>query len=245
MYRPIALLFVLMMPVAAIAGEAPPLTPKPTVVNPASKPFLGVNVDENGASFDPNQGLPVTTVIPGSTAAVMGIEVGDLLLTFNGAKLTSQNELKVALGKIKVGDEVTLEVTRKNVDLLVKKTFKGLITVRPQVASITADLARLREETLALRKLQEERKAKELSLADMLTMLKEIEEQMPAAVAEFKKQYPRGEFNIQIKIDIVSDKTAKTPITVGNQPDAALNPGNANAPVDSKEQKEPKDKSRP
>ena len=245
MFRPIAFFFVLMLPVVAIAGEAPPLTPKPTVVNPASKPFLGVNVDENGSNFDPNQGLPVTTVIPGSTAAVMGIEVGDLLLTFNGAKLTSQDELKVAIGKTKVGDEITLEVTRKNFDVLVKKTFKGPITVRPQVASITADLARLREETLALRKLQEERKAKELSLADMLKMLKEIEEQMPAAVAEFKKQYPRGEFNIQIKIDIVSDKTAKTPITVGNQPDAALNPGNAHAPVETKEQKESKDKAKP
>ena len=245
MFRPIALLFVLMMPVVAIAAEVPPQAPRPTVVNPASKPFLGVNVDENGASFDPNQGLPVTTVIPGSTAATLGVQVGDMLLTFNAAKLTSQDELKVAIGKTKVGDEITLEVTRKNFDLLVKKTLKGPITVRPQVASINTDMARLREEVLALRKLQEERKAKELSLADMLKMLKEIEEQMPAAVAEFKKQYPRGEFTIQIKIDIVSDKTAKTPITVGNQPDAALNAGNANAPVETKEQKESKDKPKP
>jgi membrane-associated protease RseP (regulator of RpoE activity) len=245
MFRPIALLFVLMMPVVAIAGDAPPQTPKPTVVSPASKPFLGVNVDENGSSFDPNQGLPVTTVIPGSTAATLGIEVGDLLLTFNGAKLTSQDELRVAIGKTKVGDEISIELTHKNFDMLVKKTVKGPITVRPQVTSINTDIARLREEVLTLRKLQEERKAKELSLADMLKMLKEIEEQMPAAVAEFKKQYPKGEFNIQIKIDIVSDKTAKTPITIGNQPDAALNPGNVNAPIETKEQKEPKDKPKP
>ena len=63
-------------------------------------------------------------------------------------------------------------------------------------------------------------------------MLKEIEDNMPAAVAEFKKQYPNGEFNIHIKIDIVSDKTAKDPITIGNQPGTQLGPDQATAPVE-------------
>jgi C-terminal processing protease CtpA/Prc len=198
---------------------------------PAPKPFLGVNVDENAASFDPNQGLPVTAVIPGSSAAAMGIQVGDLLKVFNGQPLKSQADLARAIGSTKVGDEVTITLMRKVGDELTTVNAKGAIAVRPQVGSINKDLAALREEMLSLRKQQEAHKGKELSLADMLTMLKEIEDNMPAAVAEFKKQYPKGEFNIHITIDIVSDKTAKDPLTIGNQPGAQLNGNNVTQPV--------------
>lgn len=241
MFRPVALIIALLAPVALVAGDAPApgTTPKPVVVTPAPKPFLGVKVDENASNFDPSQGLPVSAVIPGSTAALMGVQVGDLLRVFNGVKLTAEADLATAIGKTKVGDEITVELTRVNGGAQDKLMLKGAIAVRPQVASINSDIAKLREEVLALRKIQDERRAKELSLADMLKMLKEIEDNMPAAVAEFKKQYPKGEFNIQIKIDIVSDKTAKEPITIGNQPDAKLNPGNVDAPVEPKNQPKP------
>jgi PDZ domain len=249
MLRSAALALALSFPFALGAGEAPvapvPPTPgsKPVVVSPAPKPFLGVKVDENASNFDPSQGLPVSAVIPGSTAATIGVQVGDLLRTFNGAKLAAEADLAAAIGKTKVGDEIALELTRVNGTAQDKLTLKGPIAVRPQVGAINKDIAALREEVLALRKLQDERRAKELSLADMLKMLKEIEDNMPAAVAEFKKQYPKGEFNIQIKIDIVSDKSAKDPITVGNQPDAKLNSDNVNAPVETKDK--PKDPPKP
>ncbi len=246
----LSLLVTYYLQAVSVAGDAPtPPTPgptptsKPVVVNPTPKPFLGVKVDENAANFDPVQGLPVSTVIPGSTAATLGIQIGDLLRTFNGAKLSAEADLAAAIGKTKVGDEITVELTRMNGATPEKKTVTGPIAVRPQVGTINKDIAALREEVLALRKLQDERKSKELSLADMLKMLKDTEDNMPAAVAEFKKQYPKGEFNIQIKIDIVSDKSAKQPITIGNQPDAALNPGNVNAPVDGKDK--PKDPPKP
>lgn len=236
---------VLVLNATLVAGEVPtpvtpaPATPKPVVVSPAPKPFLGVKVDENASNFDPSQGLPVSAVIPGSTAATIGVQVGDLLRSFNGVKLSAEADLAAAIGKTKVGDEISVELTRVNGTAQDKLTLKGQITVRPQVGTINKDIAALREEVLALRRLQDERRAKELSLADMLKMLKEIEDNLPAAVAEFKKQYPKGEFNIQIKIDIVSDKTAKEPITIGNQPDAKLNPDNVTAPV------EPQDKPKP
>lgn len=243
MIRHLALVFTFLLPAALSAGDAPapvtPVTPKPVVVNPTPKPFLGVKVDENASNFDPSQGLPVSAVIPGSTAAAMGVQVGDLLRTFNGVKLSAEADLAGAIGKTRVGDEVSIDLTRINGAAQDKLSLKGQIAVRPQVASINSDIAKLREEVLALRKMQDERRAKELSLADMLKMLKEIEDNMPGAVAEFKKQYPKGEFNIQIKIDIVSDKTAKEPITIGNQPDAKLNPENVNAPVESKDKPKP------
>lgn len=250
MLRHVALAFTFLLPIALIAGDAPaPVTPvappKPVVVNATPKPFLGVKVDENSSNFDPSQGLPVSSVIPGSTAATVGVQVGDLLRSFNGAKLSAEADLAAAIGKTKVGDEVTLELTRVKGTAQEKLTLKGQIAVRPQVASITGDLAKLREEVVALRRLQDERRSKELSLADMLKMLKEIEDNMPGAVAEFKKQYPKGEFNIQIKIDIISDKTAKEPLTVGNQPDAKLTPDNVNAPVDPNNKSNDKSKDTP
>ncbi len=243
MFRHVALISALLLPVALNAGDAPaPSNTKPVVVNPAPKPFLGVKVDENASNFDPSQGLPVSAVIPGSSAAAIGVQVGDLLRSFNGTKLTAEADLAAAIGKTKVGDDITVELTRVNGTAQDKLTLKGQIAVRPQVGTINKDIAALREEVLAVRKLQDERRAKELSLADMLKMLKEIEDNMPAAVAEFKKQYPKGEFNIQIKIDIVSDKTAKEPITIGNQPGAQLNPDNVNAPAgaDDKSKDKPK-----
>jgi membrane-associated protease RseP (regulator of RpoE activity) len=240
MLRYVALLLLLAPTCALVAGEAPATTPKPVVVSPAPKPFLGVNINENAPNFDPEQGLPVTTVVPGSTAATIGIQVGDLLRSFNGKKLSAQSDLAAALSATKVGDEVLVEITRLKDKTQEKLTLKGPISVRPQVGTINKELAALREEVLTLRKAQDERKAKELSLADMLKMLKEIEDNMPAAVAEFKKQYPKGEFNIQIKIDIVSDKTAKDPVTIGNEPGATLTPTNVNAPIESSDPVKPK-----
>jgi membrane-associated protease RseP (regulator of RpoE activity) len=228
--RQLFLLVLLCTPISMVfTGEAG--GSQPSVVAPAPKPYLGVKVDESATGFDPSQGLPVTEVIPGSSASAMGILVGDLLKTFNGQAIKSKDDLGRAIGSTKVGDQVKVELLRKSETGLNPKTVNGVMAVRPQVASLNKDLAVLREEVLAIRRQQEERKGKELSLADMLKMLKEIEDNMPAAVAEFKKQYPKGEFNIQIKIDIVSDKSAKDPITIGNQPGAQLNGDNVSAPV--------------
>ncbi len=226
MIRPLLSVAVILSSVLALsAGEAQPnpVTPPPTnTVSPAAKPFLGVNVDESSASFDPAQGLPVTVVIPGSTAAALGIQAGDLLNSFNGKPLKSQADLAAGLNSAKVGDAVTIELTRKQGDKSEKKTVSGPITERPQVRTLNTDLAKLRDEVVQLRAKAEEKKQQEISLADILKQLKDIEQNLPAAVAEFKKQYPNGDFNISIKIEITSDRTAKKPIQVGNQPQAEL-----------------------
>lgn len=220
--------------VALGAGEAPPtpVTPPPAnTVSPAAKPFLGVNVDESSATFDPAQGLPVTVVIPGSTAATLGIQAGDLLNTFNGKPLRAQADLAAALNATKVGDTVTIEITRKQGDKSEKKTLSGAISERPQVRTLNRDLAALRDEVVQLRAKAEEKRKQEISLAEILQQLKEIEQNLPAAVAEFKKQYPNGDFNISIKIEITSDRTAKKPIEVGNQPQADLKAEDPKAPA--------------
>lgn len=203
---------------------------KPAIVAAAPKPFLGVTVDENAASFDPALGLPVMAVIPGSSAAALGIQAGDRLLSLNGKGLRSQPDLAAALGAVKVGDTVTIELTRKTGDKDEKKTVSGAIQERPQVRTLNRDLAALRDEVLQLRGKAEDKKS--ITLAEVLRQLKEIEANLPAAVADFKKQYPNGEFNISIKIDITSDKNAKQPLEVGNQPGASLKPQDADKPVE-------------
>ncbi len=235
MIRPLLLVAVILSSVFSLgAGEAQPnpvTPPVPNTVSPAARPFLGVNVDEAAASFDPAQGLPVTVVIPGSTAAALGIVAGDLLVSFNGKPLHAQADLAAALGASKVGDTVTIELTRKQGDKSDKKTVSGPITERPQVRTLNNDLAKLRDEVVQLRAKAEEKKKQEISLAEILMQLKEIEQNLPAAVAEFKKQYPNGDFNISIKIDIVSDRTAKKPIEVGNQPQADVKAEEPKAPA--------------
>jgi membrane-associated protease RseP (regulator of RpoE activity) len=45
------------------------------------------------------QGLLVTQVIPGSTAAVQGIEVGDVIVSVDGAPVRSLNDLHYRIGR--------------------------------------------------------------------------------------------------------------------------------------------------
>jgi hypothetical protein len=66
-------------------------------------------------------------------------------------------------------------------------------------------------------KAQNESAGPHLSLPQILDRLKDIEAALPAAVGEFKKQYPDGEFSFSLHIDIVSDRNAKNPVTVTNQ----------------------------
>jgi membrane-associated protease RseP (regulator of RpoE activity) len=221
---PLLLSMAFAFPIALLpAADEQPKPPRPTVVTPAAKPFLGVNVDDNSASLDPNGGLPVTVVIPGSTAATLGLQAGDHLMSFNGQPLKAQADLARALSTVKIGDPVTIELNRKQGDKTEKKTVSGAIQERPQVRTLNNDLAKLRDEVLQLRVQAEDKKKKDISLVEVLQQLKELEQNLPAAIADFKKQYPKGEFNISIKIDITSDKTAKQPLEIGNQPGADVN----------------------
>ena len=45
------------------------------------------------------QGLLVTQVIPGSTAAVQGIEVGDVIVSVNGSPVRSLTDLQMRIGR--------------------------------------------------------------------------------------------------------------------------------------------------
>jgi len=88
-------------------------------------PFLGVRYvlinekikEENGLSVD--YGALIVkgsrgeeAVIPGSAAEKANLQEGDIILSFNGEKITTQNSLAKIIRKYKPGDKVTLEILR-------------------------------------------------------------------------------------------------------------------------------------
>ena len=73
---------------------------------PSGRPYLGVEIEPGG------RGLEVFAVIRGSTAHRAGVRAGDVLLSFNGARLMENDHLREALGQVSVGDRVEIVVER-------------------------------------------------------------------------------------------------------------------------------------
>jgi predicted metalloprotease with PDZ domain len=76
------------------------------VREPQQPVWIGVGADEN----DPNN-FKVAVVRPGSPAADAGLEIGDVIRTFGGIKLTPDNLLKT-VGRYKPGDRVAVTLQR-------------------------------------------------------------------------------------------------------------------------------------
>lgn len=68
--------------------------------------FLGV------ATKDVDGGVEVTKIGEGSPAKEAGLKEGDLLLTFNGEKLSTREGMKALLAEMAEGDKLTLEIRR-------------------------------------------------------------------------------------------------------------------------------------
>jgi predicted metalloprotease with PDZ domain len=76
------------------------------VREPQQPVSVGIGADENDSN-----NLKLSSVRPGSPAADAGLEIGDIINTFGGVKLTPGNLIKV-LGRYKPGDRVPLNVLR-------------------------------------------------------------------------------------------------------------------------------------
>lgn len=80
-----------------------------------------------GISGDPHPtGLKVTTVHPGEPAEEAGVEVGDILVTFEGRKVTDVKQLSELVGSYQPRRKVDLELLRdgKIVELSVRLGFR-------------------------------------------------------------------------------------------------------------------------
>ena len=169
----------------------------------AEKPKLGVALED--VPFDPSQGIPVRTVAPGSTAAMLGLQAGDAIKTLNGKPIAGFADLVAVVGALQVGDAVTVDVTRKGTPM----TLSGKMLPGVTAASVGKELNEAQAELDKVKRAVDAR-TREPTLAELIRELQMLQEQFPKAAAEFKKLYPDGEFSIVIRI--TSDKNAANPV---------------------------------
>lgn len=103
-----------------------------------ARPVLGI-VGENlteelGNYWDIPVGIMVVQVQPGSSAEVAGIKQGDVILEFDGQRISTMEELKAALLEKKVGDQVKIKIARgsQKATVEVKLQGKASATVQQQ-----------------------------------------------------------------------------------------------------------------
>lgn len=88
-------------------------------------PYIGIKYTLINAAIQKQNNLPVdygawinsgsskeSAILPNSPAAQAGLKDGDIILEFNGEKITTTNTLTTILKKYKVGDKVNLKVLR-------------------------------------------------------------------------------------------------------------------------------------
>jgi len=93
-------------------------------------PFLGVRYLIITDQIQKEKNLPVnygalivkgergeSAIFPGSAAQKAGLKEGDIILEFNGEKITSENPLAKIIMKYNPGDKVTLKVLRQNKEI--------------------------------------------------------------------------------------------------------------------------------
>lgn len=91
-----------------------------------SRGWLGVLIQDvtgdlaESFGMDRPQGALVARVLPNSPASKAGIEVGDVILSYNGTKLHSSSELPPLVGSSGVDRPATLDVLRKGKKIKIK-----------------------------------------------------------------------------------------------------------------------------
>ena len=94
-----------------------------------ARPVLGI-VGENlteelGNYWDIPVGIMVVQVQPGTSADVAGIKQGDVILEFDGQRISTMEELKELLLDRKVGDQVKVKVVRGSQKLTLDVKLQG------------------------------------------------------------------------------------------------------------------------
>jgi serine protease Do len=115
------------------ATPAPPARPAPA---PRARLFdfdellggsssrLGITVGDLSTQlaeyFGTKDGVLVTAVLDGSSAAKAGVKAGDVIVSFNGADVTSPSELRRRLDRVEDGEEFTIGIVRDKKPLTLK-----------------------------------------------------------------------------------------------------------------------------
>jgi hypothetical protein len=189
--------------IAAIGAHAWSAEPPP--------PVLGVTLEDPG-SFDPGQGVVVTGITAASSFDHAGVRVGDHLLKINDRAIAKVDDVAAAARTLKVGGELRVTVLRGAETVALTGTVEKM--ARPR--ELSQQTAELTDEIAQLRALAERHPGGKLEQA--LALLKQFEADLPKAAAEFKAEYPEGEFKISIHIDISSKRQDAAPAPAAAPP---------------------------
>jgi len=100
----------------------------------SQKGYMGVKMQEldedlvKGLNLKVKRGVLISEVIEGSPAQKAGLEDGDVIVSFNGKKITSSKVLGDLVATTEVGDEVRVKVLRDNKS----KTLKVVVGEWPE-----------------------------------------------------------------------------------------------------------------
>ncbi len=181
----------------------------------AQKPFLGIQVDQ-APGFD--TGVPVSTVLPNCTAALMGMQNGDTIQLINKTPIATMDDLQKAMGGLKLGEAIAIDVLRKGE----KVSLSGVMLAKPPPPlSLQMRIKALEEEVERLKKRADHPPDLAETLDNLVKELNDLQRDLPRASEAFRKLYPDGEFSIKMEIKITSDKNAKDPVTLGNGVDSS------------------------
>lgn len=85
-----------------------------------ARPYLGASLMDKdiaaryGFEINLHGGIYLVKVVAGSPAAKAGIRPGDIILSFNGSKVSSAMDLRSKLSECKVGDRVDVQIWRND-----------------------------------------------------------------------------------------------------------------------------------
>jgi hypothetical protein len=202
MLRTTALLFLVM--IGAQAAEPAPAAPA-AIVGDNSRLYLGVTLADTD-NFDQPSPLRVTRVTAGSSFDRLGVREGDLISRVNDVQVRTVDQFGAATAGLKTGDAIKLELVRDGAPMTVSGTAEPPPSPR-DIASRADDVMAQAED---IRK-SAERAATRSNLEDALRLVKELQEGLPEAAAEFKRIYPDGDFDVDIHIKVTSNKKNEAP----------------------------------
>lgn len=116
--RPSATLMTLLALAGSASAATAPSYPPPTGAD-QNRPMLGVQMTpvplsvQEQEGLTPTQGVYVQSIFNGTAAQNMGLKSGDVVLTVNGAQISSMTDLRNEVALNQVGDPVEVTVQRQ------------------------------------------------------------------------------------------------------------------------------------
>ena len=169
-----------------------------------SRGWLGVQIQDvtrelaESFNMDRPYGALVAKVIPGSPSEQAGLQIGDVIIEFDGREIDTSGELPPVVGMTKIGKKVKVKVIREGS----KKTIKVVIGLLPDTPSLVSGVQPQKE----LNKLGivvsdlTDNERKQLDLPDNGVLVKSVK-QGPA----FNVGVQQGDVILRIQNNVVRD----------------------------------------